>query len=254
MTAETPAAVEPTAIVYPETDGQPMGENTIQFQWIVTIQGNLEAQFGNDRDVFVAGDLFWYPVQGQSGIRIAPDVLVAFGRPKGHRSSYMQWVEGGIAPQVVFEVLSPGNTDEEMDSKFDFYDGYGVEEYYLYDPATNHLDGWMRSAGSLRPLARMNGWTSPRLGIHFDLSGPELVIYRRNGAVFLTQFELNERYEEECQRRKQAEQQAEQARQQAEQAHQQAEQAHRERDQAVEQLRKLAQQLRERGIDPDQIT
>lgn len=126
MTAETPAGVDATAIVYPDTDGKPMGENTVQFQWIVTIEGNLQSQFRNDLDVFVAGDLFWYPVQGKPGIRAAPDVLVAFGRPKGHRSSYMQWLEGGIPPQVVFEVKSPGNTEEEMDDKFDFYDRHGL--------------------------------------------------------------------------------------------------------------------------------
>ena len=35
--------------------------------------------------------------------------MVVFGRPKGYRGSYRQWEEGGIAPQVVFEILSPGN-------------------------------------------------------------------------------------------------------------------------------------------------
>src|SRR5260370_3969499 len=88
-------------IDYPETDGQPMAENTLQFQWIVTIQGSLDALFPADRNVFVAGDLFWYPVEGDNTIRTAPDVLAAFGRPKGHRSSYRQWEENHIAPQVI---------------------------------------------------------------------------------------------------------------------------------------------------------
>lgn len=29
-------------IIYPESDGQPMTDNTIQFRWIVTIFYNLE--------------------------------------------------------------------------------------------------------------------------------------------------------------------------------------------------------------------
>ncbi len=86
-----------------------MSDNTLQFEWIVTIKEGLEAVFRNDPQVFVAGDLLWYPVQGNPKIRTAPDVLVAFGRPKGYRGSYRQWEEGGIAPHVVFEVLSPGN-------------------------------------------------------------------------------------------------------------------------------------------------
>ena len=76
-------------------------ENTLQYRWIVTIQGNLDAQFRDHPNVFVAGDLLWYPVYGQPKIRMAPDVLVAFGRPKGYRGSYQQWEEGDIAPQVL---------------------------------------------------------------------------------------------------------------------------------------------------------
>lgn len=60
--------------------------------------------------------------------------MVVFGRPKGDRGSYLQWLEDGIAPQVVIEVLSPGNTLAEMAHKLQFYARYGVEEYYLYDP------------------------------------------------------------------------------------------------------------------------
>jgi Uma2 family endonuclease len=61
---------------------------------------------------------------------MAPDAMVAFGRPKGHRGSYMQWRGGGIAPQVVFEVLSPDNRAGELARKFQFYERFGVEEYY----------------------------------------------------------------------------------------------------------------------------
>lgn len=32
-------------IIYPESDGQPMAENTKQFRWIVTIKENLEILF-----------------------------------------------------------------------------------------------------------------------------------------------------------------------------------------------------------------
>src|SRR5438128_1018539 len=118
-------------IVYPESDGQPMAENTLQFRWIVTIEGGLEALYKDDPTVFVAGDLLWYPVEGDNTIRQAPDALVVFGRPKGHRGSYRQWEEDHIAPQVVFEVLSPGNRHGEMGQKFQFYERYGVDEDYI---------------------------------------------------------------------------------------------------------------------------
>ena len=104
--------------------------------------------FRDHPNVFVAGDLLWYPVEGDRPDRLAPDILVAFGRPKGERGSYMQWVEGGIAPQVVFEILSPGNRPGEMELKFQFYERFGVEEYYVYDPDNGSLEGWRRRVGS----------------------------------------------------------------------------------------------------------
>src|SRR5438477_4860255 len=85
----TPAS-EPQ-IVYPDCDGHPMSDNTLQFKWIVTIKGGLEALFRNDSSVFVAGDLLLYPVDGNPKIRTAPDAMVVFGRPKGYRGSYKQW-------------------------------------------------------------------------------------------------------------------------------------------------------------------
>src|SRR5205823_14016220 len=100
----------------------PMAENTRQLRWIVTLYGNLAAMFRDTPDVFVAGDLLWYAVEGEPEVRQAPDVLVAFGRPRGDRGLYRQWEEGGVAPQVVFEVLSPGNTPNEMADKLAFYD------------------------------------------------------------------------------------------------------------------------------------
>jgi len=85
-------------IIYPDDDGLPISNNTEQFDWIVIVKENLECLFANDPTVFVAGDLLWYPVEGDNTIRTAPDAMVVFGRPKGRRGSYMQWVEDDIAP------------------------------------------------------------------------------------------------------------------------------------------------------------
>lgn len=164
-----PTAVPAPEIVYPDSDGMPMADNTKQFDCIVMIHTGIAAQFRDDPDVFVAGDLLWYPVEGDNKTRIAPDVLVAFGRPKGHRGSYMQWREGGVAPQVVFEIVSPNNTWAEMIRKLRFYERYGVEEYYIYDPDRGELFGWLRREGRLDAIEEMDGWVSPRLSASFQL-------------------------------------------------------------------------------------
>ncbi len=188
------------AITYPESDGQPMADNTKQFRYIVTIQGGLAALFAEEPNVFVAGDLLWYPVEGNNRLRVAPDVMVVFGRPKGDRGAYLQWQEGGIAPQVVFEILSPGNTIVEMLRKLQLYDLYGVEEYYLYDPDRGVLAGWMRRAERLAEIERMEGWVSPRLGIRFELEDAELVLARPDGRRFETFVELVQRADAERER------------------------------------------------------
>ncbi len=168
--------VAPPRIIYPESDGQPMADNTLQFRWIVTIQGGIAALFKDDPNVFVAGDLLWYAVEGYPKIRSAPDILVAFGRPKGERGSYQQWLEDHIAPQVVFEILSPGNRMAEMIRKFRFYEHYGVEEYYSYNPDTGDLSAWLRVDNEpLTEIEETSGWVSPRLGIRFEIENGELV-------------------------------------------------------------------------------
>ena len=211
-------------VIYPDSDGKPMADNTKQFEWIITVAGGLQALFADDPNVFVAGDLLWYPVEGDNKTRIAPDALVAFGRPQGHRGSYKQWEEGGVAPQVVFEVLSPGNTRKEMADKLAFYERYGIEEYYLYDLDHGRLQGWLRQGGQLVEIARMRGWISPRLQVQFDLEGMDLCLTRPDGQRLVSYVEVVQRAEREAQRAEQEKQRAEQEKQRAEQEAQRASQ------------------------------
>jgi Uma2 family endonuclease len=200
-----PLPVNISEVIYPDSDGQPMANNTEQFRWILVIQQNLDWLFADNPDVFVAGDLFWYPIEGKNYIVNAPDVMVVFGRPKGKRGSYLQWQENNIAPQVVFEILSPSNSQTEMERKLIFYERYGVEEYYIYNPQNNQLTGWLRTEDGVEVISEMENWVSPRLGIKFDLSGEELQIYRPDGNKFSSYLEISQLLEQEKQRAEQAE-------------------------------------------------
>jgi Uma2 family endonuclease len=173
-----------TEIIYPDSDGQPMADSTLQFRWITTIKTNLDWLFRNQSDVFVAGDLLWYPVENDNKLRQSPDIMVVFGRPKGERGSYRQWLENNISPQVVFEILSRGNTLTEMAKKQLFYDRYGVEEYYLYDPHKNDASGGIRGENQLEILETLDNWVSPRLGIRFQLGEPEMLLFYPDGQAF----------------------------------------------------------------------
>ncbi|BAZ82154.1 Uma2 family endonuclease [Sphaerospermopsis kisseleviana CS-549] len=191
-----PLPLNTSEVIYPDSDGQPMANNTEQFRWILVIQQNLDWLFADNPDVFVAGDLFWYPIEGKNYIVNAPDVMVVFGRPKGKRGSYLQWQENNIAPQVVFEILSPSNSQTEMERKLIFYERYGVEEYYIYNPQNNQLRGWLRTEDGLDVISEMENWVSPKLGIKFDLSGEELQIYRPDGNKFSSYLEISQLLEQ----------------------------------------------------------
>lgn len=230
------------AVVYPTSDGKPMAENTLQYQWITTLKGHIDATLPD----FVAGDLLWYPVEGDNTISRAPDVLVAFGRPKGHRGSYLQWLEDGVAPQVVIEVLSPSNTARELRQKHAFYSTYGVQEYLVIDPDRHTLQVGLRDGGPSAPLLLRDISTlykSERLGLVFKIeqtkTGPEIVVTDRSGEELLTFEQLH--HDRERQRRA------------AQQAEWEKRQAQSEKRQAEERAARLAERLRELGLDPDQI-
>ena len=217
---------------YPESDGKPMADNTKQFRYIVTLKGGFDAYYKYRDDVFVAGDLLWYPVEGDSKTRYAPDVLIAFGRPPGDRGSYLQWRENGQSPDVVFEVLSPGNTKKEMQGKFEAYERFGVKEYYVYDPDNGTLEGWWRDevTDRLEAIEAMQSWKSPLCEVRFHLEGDHLVVTQPDGKIFLTATEADDALELAMQQLKEAE---------------------RERaDAEKERAERLANRLRELGIDP----
>lgn len=203
-----------------------MAENTKQYEWIVKIKGNLDVFLPT---TFVAGDLFWYPVEGDPHTRVAPDVLVAPGRPKGDRGSYMQWVEGGIPPKVVFEIWPPSIRFPGQAQKLRFYERHGVEEFYSWDPDLFVFAAFIRQNGSLELVAATGEFVSPLLGIRFVV-GDDLQVFKPDGSPFLTFAELAAARVE---------------------VERQLDVATRERDAAVQRAASLLAQLRAAGITPE---
>jgi hypothetical protein len=152
---------------------------------------------------------------------------------------------------VVFEILSPGNRRAEMEQKLKFYDCYGVEEYYLYDPDRGRLQGWLRQRGTLRPIEKMQGWRSPRLGIRFELEGKELQLYYPDGRRFETPLEIDEDRARQAEARAEAEARAQaeaQARAEAEARAQAEAQA---RAEIEARFRELEARLKQTGSQPE---
>lgn len=112
-----------------------------------------------------------------------------------------------------------------MTKKLRFYDRYGVQEYYIYDPERNDFTGLQRLNGCLEVIETISDWVSPLLGICFALADETLQVYYLDGRAFLTTVELSQCVEQERQR---------------------AEQERQAKD-------RLAAKLRELGIDPEML-
>lgn len=229
----TPPPKLAAPVHYPDDDGLPMSDNTQQMKWIFRLYGNLTVSYQNDPNVFVAANHLIYPVEGDNKNRQAPDVFVAFGRPKVDRGSYRVWEEDNVFPQVIFEVWSPGNRYAAMQDKFAFYEKYGAEEYYiLYPEFPAHAEGYRRDGEKLAPVEEMDGYVSPRLGIRFSLDRGQLALVGTDGVSLPTVEELAARAT------------VEQERAAAEKERAEAEKARAD---------KLAAKLRELGVNPDAL-
>jgi Uma2 family endonuclease len=128
----------PAAVVYPESDGKPLGETLVHIKQILHLFGALMAYFAGAPRVFVAADLFLYYVEGDPRRRVAPDVMVVRGIEKRDRDVYLLWQEGK-APDVVFEITSAGTRRQDTVHKRTLYEQLGVQEYFLFDPKAEYL-------------------------------------------------------------------------------------------------------------------
>jgi len=166
-----------------------------------------------------------------------------FDRPKGYRGSYKQWEEDNIPPQVVFEIISPGNRLGKMIQKFHFYERHGVEEYYVYNPITADISGWIGGSGSLEEIPDLQNWVSPRLGIRFEMTEAGLQLYRPDSKPFSSFLELEQERQAAEVKALIAQQQTQIAQLEAQVAQQQAQIARQETQVAVD----LLKQERERS-------
>ena len=262
MSATVTPPPKPTERVhYPDDDGLPMSDNTLQMKWIFRLYGNLQVMYRQDDTVFVAANHLVYPVEGDNKTRQAPDVLVAFGRPKLERGSYRVWEEEGVFPQVVIEVWSPGNRYADMQAKFAFYEKYGAEEYYiLYPEFPAFAEVYLRSGDRLVRVEEVNGFVSPRMGLRISLGRGQLELEGADGLPLPTVEELMTRHQEaehaaRVQREKaEAEfRRAEEERHKAEGERHKAEEERRRAEAEAQKASKLAARLRELGVDPDAV-
>jgi Uma2 family endonuclease len=137
MSMQNPAQILQT--IYPESDAKPMAETDTHAELFIDLRVALDNYFRERPDVYVSGNLLIYYVEGNPARRVAPDVFVAFGVPKGQRRIYRLWAEG-VMPQVVIELTSRQTWRDDLQKKWQLYAELGVQEYFIFDPEYDYLD------------------------------------------------------------------------------------------------------------------
>lgn len=127
--------VEP--IVYPESDGKPMGETDVHIDWMIRIRDILKHRYHGQR-VYVGSNLLVYYEEGQPKKYVVPDDFVVLDCDPGRRRTFRIWEEQRT-PDVVFEVTSRSTKREDQKVKPKVYARIGVRELFLYDPTDEYL-------------------------------------------------------------------------------------------------------------------
>ncbi|HIK45483.1 MAG TPA: Uma2 family endonuclease [Leptolyngbyaceae cyanobacterium M65_K2018_010] len=205
-------------VEYPSCDGEPVAKTFVHlYALLVTLE--VLRQYLDGQQATVLANQFLYYSQGMPKLRVAPDVMVIFNVPPGGRDNYKIWEEGQV-PSVIFEMTSKGTQEHDQSFKKTLYEQLGVEEYWLFDPKGEWVDGQLQGYRLQHDLYYpiTDGRSAP-LKLRLAVEGSLISFYREDtGEKLLIPAELYQALKQEALARQQAEQRAEQERQRAEQA------------------------------------
>jgi Uma2 family endonuclease len=232
-------------IIYPCSDGEPLAE-TQQHVLAILMTLALLRLYLQDQSAVVFADQFFYYVENRPRARVAPDVMVIFDIPKQLYANYKLW-EGKQTPAIIFEVTSAGTKEVDWGFKKALYEQLGVEEYWLFDPYGEWIEGQLRgyrlNQDGVYQLISDN--QSQVLGLQLRAEDYLIGFYRLDtGEKLLTPEELYEANQA-------ANQRAEQAQRQAQLSDQRAEEARFKAEEEKAKAERLAAQLRALGIEPE---
>lgn len=126
--------------------------------------GKLYRRIGEFADEAMAGEVYFAPFDvylDESFNAVQPDIVFV------SHASTARLSEDGLhgAPDLVIEVLSPGNALYDQVKKKELYERFGVREYWMVDPITGYAHGYFLENGEYTPLdARQNTIFSLVLG------------------------------------------------------------------------------------------
>lgn len=198
-----------TEVFYPSEDDEPLAETHDHLLAIINTFTVL-TQYLAGQQAIVLSNQFLYYVEGLSSARVAPDIMVIFDVEPGMRNNYKIWKEEQV-PNVIIEMTSQGNKDNDHFFKKSLYEQLGIAEYWLFDPkkewVPDQLIGYrLQEEGFYR---QMTDHFSEPLQLNLVPEGNLLTFYRGdNGEKLLIPDELWQALQTETQAKQAAEQRA----------------------------------------------
>lgn len=98
------------------------------------------------------GEVFFAPFDvylDEEANAVQPDIIF-ISSPNLHIVNDEDVIHG--VPDLLIEVLSPGNPEHDTVTKKNLYERFGVKEYWIVDPATKSTAGYQLEKGVYRKL------------------------------------------------------------------------------------------------------
>jgi Uma2 family endonuclease len=131
-----------TKIFYSCTGHEPVESHVHLYALIITLE--VLRQYVRGQQAVVLGKQFLHCVQEFPRLRVLPDIMVILNVVPGKRDCYKTWEEADVVPSVVFEMTSRQTKEQDLDERKTFYEGLGVQEYWLFDPQGEWVEGQLR--------------------------------------------------------------------------------------------------------------
>ncbi len=157
---------------FPESDGEPMAETDKHRKQMIASLDALEEYYRGDPATYVTGNILVHFCDESGEWKfLSPDIMVVKGVEKKDRRSYILEDEGK-APDLIIELISPKTKVEDFGNKRVVYAGWGVKEYFLFDPT-----GELSSAPLCGFRLQGNDYV-PMMGarLHSEVLGLDLVV------------------------------------------------------------------------------
>jgi len=130
---------EQAEVVYPDSDGAPIGETGFHVDATFNLFGCLRHFLEDYPDIYAIAGMFLYYQEGNPSARKTVDIMIVKGVSKHERRSFKIWEEGAV-PCMIVEITSKETQYEDMIRKGHVYATLGVREYFLFDPLRDYLE------------------------------------------------------------------------------------------------------------------